>query len=491
MDPLVIQVPDDLTPAAFEQIVFTDRQITLDPGLLESLDGTRRQVLARLSHAGPVYGINTGMGYLAGVRLSESEQQSHQRNLLLGRAVGGPPYLDPTEVRAIVLARLAGFLRGYAGVTPQLCQFIAERLNDHFVPAIPREGIGCAGEIIPLSHAFQTFIGVGSVLAADGTVIDAAAALAQRQVTPYEPATKEGIALLAGAPGALGLAAVHAHAGRVLARQLLTAAACAIDAIRAPLMAYDPRVARLANDPVMDRILGQLARLLAGADGERRATQAPVSFRVIPQVLAHVERSIRRLEEDIQRTLAASDDSPAFIDDDFVTTGNFHAIGLAAGMDAVALALVQAGELAAQHIHRLLDSRFSGLPDQLTKQPGPRAGLVVVQKRVVGTIHELRRLVIPASVGVMDTSLGQEDVMTFGFEAAEKLRRIEALVQEVVACELLTAHQALALGARKVAVGLSHQLALIRNTVQPVEEDRPLGADIGMLIELLDQGAFA
>jgi len=219
-------------------------------------------VLARLASAGAVYGVNTGMGYLAGVSLSESEQAAHQHNLLLGRAVGGPPYLDPVEVRAILLARLAGFLRGHAGVSPQLCQFLVDRLNDQFLPAIPRQSIGCAGEIIPLAHAFQTFIGVGSVLTTEGMVEEAAAALAKRQVAPYQLGTKEGIALLAGAPGALGLAVVRRQAAGVLAGQLLIAAACAIDAVGAPLTPYAESVGRLANDPVLGQVLGHLLSLI-------------------------------------------------------------------------------------------------------------------------------------------------------------------------------------------------------------------------------------
>jgi len=213
---------------------------------------------------------------------------------------------------------------------------------------------------------------------------------------------------------------VRRRSARGLAGQLLTAAACAIDALRAPLSPYSSKIAQLAQDPDMERVQHRLGALLAGSKPDHTRVQAPVSFRVIPQVLTHLERTIGRLEEDVRRTLRASDDSPAFVDGEFVTSGNFHAIGLAAGMDALAMALVQAAELAAQHIHRLLDHRFSGLPDQLAGRPGPHAGLIVVHKRAVGTLNEVRRLAMPASVGLMDTSLGQEDAMTFAYEAAEK-----------------------------------------------------------------------
>jgi histidine ammonia-lyase len=166
-----------------------------------------------------------------------------------------------------------------------------------------------------------------------------------------------------------------------------------------------------------------------------------VSFRVTPQVHAQLARTLGRLDEDVRRALAAVTDSPAVVGGLVVAGGGFHDLGLAAGMDTLAVALVQAGELAGQRLHRLLDGRFSGLPDQLTPTPGPRAGLAVVHERAVGALNEARRLAAPASVGLADTSLGQEDATTFAPEAAEKLRQVEELARELAVCELLAARQ--------------------------------------------------
>lgn len=441
--------------------------------------------------AGPVYAVNTGAGYLAGTPLTDEEQRTHQRDLLLGRAVGGPPYLDRTEARAVLAIRLARFLRGHAGVSSGLVRYLADRLADDFVPAIPRRGIGCAGEVIPLSHAFQTFLGVGHVLEADGRAVDAADALAARGARPYEPQPKEGIALLAGAPGTLALSIARRRSVSVLTDQLLVAAACAVDAAQAPLAPYDGRVADLAGDSVLSGVLGRLRALLGDSAGDRGGPQAPVSFRVVPQVSAQLVRVLDRFRDDCERVLGGADDSPAFSGGEFVSTGGFHAIELASALDHLGIVLVQAAETAAQHTHRLLDSRFTGLPDQLTPRPGPRCGLVVVQKRAAGAVNELRRLAVPASVGVIDTSLGQEDAMTFAFEAAEKLRRIEELVREVVACVLLTARQAWALRTDAApAAGLSSVAEHLFRRVAPVEEDRALGGDIDGLVAALDAGEF-
>jgi histidine ammonia-lyase len=187
-------------------------------------------------------------------------------------------------------------------------------------------------------------------------------------------------------------------------------------------------------------------------------------------VLAHVRRAVARLGEDAARSLAGADDSPVLIDGRFTSTGAFHEIELAAAMDTVTAALARAAETAVQRVHRMMDGRVTRLPDQLTPAPGPRCGLVVLHKRAVGAVADLRRLALPVSLGVADTSLGQEDVQTFGFAAAESLRRAGDLALEVLAIELLTARQAWALRGRAPAPGLA---------------DRPLGPDVDRVVDLL------
>jgi histidine ammonia-lyase len=479
----------DLTREAVEAVAWDGRRLALAPGALERVAAGRARLLELLAGGARVYGVNTGTGYLAGVELDEAALAGQQRNLLLGRAVGGPPWLPVEEARALLVARLGNLLSGYAGVTPELCGFLVERVNDGFTPAVPRRAVGCAGEVIPLAHAFQTFLGVGRVLRPDGGLEAAGAALAGRGASPYRLQAKEGIALLAGAPAAAAMALARLRAGNRLAGQLLAATAAAVDALRAPPDAYDEAVGLLAGDPQLSSVLARLRQKLEGSGepGEARALQAPVSFRVAPQVLAHLERTLGRLDGDVRRALAAVTDSPAVLDGRTVAGGGFHAVDLAAGMDAVAVALVQAAELAGQRLHRLLDGRFSGLPDQLTPQPGPRVGLVVVHKRAVGALNELRRLAAPASVGLADTSLGQEDAASFAPEAAEKLRRVEQLVREVVAGELLAARQAWWLRRTEPAAGLRGLAGRLAELVAPVDQDRPLGEDLQTLVGALER----
>ncbi|MBA2274745.1 MAG: aromatic amino acid lyase [Actinobacteria bacterium] len=483
---ITIRAMSDVTTAVVEQVAWQHERIVLDPELLALVQSRRAEMLAALLSGERVYGVNTGTGYLAGADVGEADLLHHQRNLLLGRAVGSPPWLSSEVARAVLVARLTGFISGHAGVTPELCLFLADRLNDDFVPAIPRHSVGSSGEVLPLAHAFQTFIGAGHVLAPDGSTVTAEQALAQRNVAPYEPQAKEGIALLAGAPAAIALALAGRRDGHRLSETAQLIAAAAIDALQAPLDPYHPALGELTDDPLMTVVLDRLALLLQGSS---RATalsiQAPVSYRVIPQVLVHLVRALSRLEADTARALASADDSPVFTHGRFLSNGSFHAVELAAGLDSLGLALVRVAELSGQRTHRLLDHRFSGLPDQLAGAPGHSCGLVVVQKRVLGCLNELRRLGTPASIGIGDTSLGQEDAMTFSFESAAAYQRITALVVEVFACELLVIRQAWALRGLTPPPGLRPLAARLAKLVEPVVQDRPLGPDVDRLIALL------
>jgi histidine ammonia-lyase len=427
----------------------------------------------------PVYGVNTGMGRLAGVALDARQQVEHQRNLLIGRAVGGPPWLPPEDVRALFVLRLRDFLRPWSGVSPDLVRFLVDRLNDGFTPAVPRTGLGSSGEIIPLSHAFQTFLGIGTVLE-DGVETPAAEALAKRGVTPYVLGPKEGASLLQGSP----LAVVHAQRGWADARRLIRlqtlTEAVAIDVLGAPREVFSPVMA--GGDDHLRTLLVELNELAGGGPVRPDVVQAPLSVRVAPRALAHADRVVADLRETWLRWESMPGDSPSFVDGEFVPGTGYHAVDLGLRMDAVTAALVHLGEVSVQRTHRLLDERFSGLPPQLTADPGPRAGLVPLHKRAAGELHALRRLAAPATLGSIDTSAGQEDVQAFAWAAGEQLRSAAAHLFAITACELVTGSQARYLAGGEGAAALRGSYEWVRSVVPPLDEDRPLGPEVERLI---------
>jgi histidine ammonia-lyase len=432
-----------------------------------------------LRQGAPVYGVNTGMGALSGIRLTEQQQRSHQRNLLLARATGGPPWLDPAEVRALIAVRLRTFLSGDAGVSEDLCQRLADLLDEGIIPAVPRDGSGSAGEIIPLAHAFGPLAGIGQVLGADGATHPAAAALRERGLEVFTLGPKEGIALLAGVPGATALSVLRAAEAGTLAHRMEAAAALSIVAARAPADPYQPECAR--GDDVLGRVLGRIRQAI-GTVAEPGHLQAATSFRVAGPVLAHLLRAREGLVAAAGRALDGVTDSPAFLAGRFVGTAGFHGIDLSACCDQLTAALTHAAEVSAARIHRLLDPAVTGLPAQLARTPGPDTGLVTVHKRAVGEVHAMRRLTLPAAVGLIETSAGQEDVQSFTWEAAESLRQALHRAAAVTACELLTAYQAIALSGRPGPAGCQDVLAMLAAVIGPIEKDRLFGADIGRLI---------
>ncbi len=447
--------------------------LEIDPALLTRLGENRARVLAALDDR-PVYGVNTGMGRLAGVALGTPE--GHQRNLLIGRAVGGPPWLSAEEVRRLLLVRLRDLLAPEAGASPELVTFLVDRLNEGFTPAVPRTGLGSAGEIIPLAHAFQTFLGVGTVLV-DGVETPASEVLEK----PYELGLKEGATLIQGSPLAETLAAFALAEVRRLVESQTLAAAIAIDVLGAPQAIYRPSLA--GDDSVLRSVLAEVSALVRGSVERPEVVQAPVSVRVAPRAIAHLTRVADELDEVLRRSMPT--DSPAFLDGEFVTTTGFHAVELGLRMDAVTAALVHLGEIGVQRTHRLLDERFSGLPAQLAVDPGPQAGLVPLHKRAVGELHALRRLATPATLGSVDTSAGQEDVQAFAWAAGNQLRDACARMSAITACELITGSQARWLATGDGPPGLRAAYRRLRELVPPVVVDRPLGPEVTALISVL------
>ncbi|TVT10861.1 aromatic amino acid lyase [Amycolatopsis bartoniae] len=457
--------------------------VRLDEDLLDAVAAQRLIVLTALtSSERPVYGVNTGMGRLAGTTLTAAQQAEHQARLLVGRAVGGPPWLPAEDVRALFAVRLRGLLTPETGASADAVRFLADRLNDGFVPAVPATGSGAAGEIIPLSHAFQTFLGLGTML--DGST--AADALAARGAEPYRPGPKEGATFIQGTPIATAHGILRSRDTRQALELQTLAAALTIDALGAPRGLYRPDLA--GPDTVLASVLQRVAELTAGGT-ERGLVQAPVSVRVGPQALAHAHRVADELNDAAERRLATPTDSPAFLDDEFISTGGFHAVDLGLRLDAVTAALVHLGEIGVQRTHRLLDERFSGLPAQLTPEPGPHAGLAPLHKRAVGELHALRRLAAPAALGALDTSSGQEDVQVFALQAGEQLRAALGHLLVITASELITAHQAHVLRGGPGAPALRDVHRRLGELVPPLGEDRSLGPELTALVAALRSGS--
>jgi histidine ammonia-lyase len=398
-------------------------------------------------------------------------------------------------VRGAMLVRLAGFLSGYAGVSSQLCEFLAARLNDGWSPVVPSRGIASAGEVIALSHLFGTLAGEGLVVD-DGAQVPAPEALARRGVAAYEPGVKEGMALVNGAPLAPALAAWLAVRCRCLLDHATLAGALSAALADGSLRPYSRRIGRLKGDPGQQAVHARLAALHAGGEDWTDRPQPPVSLRVLPQVHGAVLDLLDLLDAQVARELRAVTDSPLYLDaeadepEGFYPSGNFHAEALAVRLDALAIGATQAGNLSEKRLLRLLDRRFSGLPDQLAHEPGHQTGLVLLHKSVIGLAVENRLHAAPASVHPFDASAGQEDFQAHAFLAADKLDRILDNLERMLAAELVAARQAHHLRGRRLAPALEAAVAQLARCVEPVGEDRPLSGDVESVRALIRSGAL-
>ena len=458
---MILERAEDLDRRAVVAVAHGE-PLELGPGLLAVLERSRATTLAALSDAGPVYGVSTGMGLQSHLAVGTEDQASYQSGLMLARAVGSEPWLDARSVRAAVATRLRTLLAPEAGVSPALAVAVAGLLDRDV--ALPAGGSGAAGEIVPLAHLGQALVDAGQ---------------------PLGP--KEGVALLQGVPVSTGRALLLAHDARVLSGQVLAVVAAEHALVRAPRDPWHPALSR--GDVLLDRV-DALLRELAGPEPASRMLQAPVSFRVADRAVVALLRAAGHLDAAAERALSGVTTSPALVDGRFLGTAGFDGFEVAAGLDALRVAAIHLAETGAARLHRMLDPRVTGLPAQLSPEPGRHTGLVAVHKRAVGRVHHLRRTAAPAAVGATETSLGQEDVQSFGLEAATALDDALAGLRDVTACELLAVHRATLLdpsrpqGSERLKMVLQQGFASLPTDTG----DRAFGRDVGVLVHDLGVG---
>ncbi len=491
---IVLDRHDALDLAAYRRVVEDGEAVELSDDARERVAAGRELLVGLLEGGARAYGVTTGLGYLHATDIETAERAALQRALVTARAAGiGVPF-PTTTVRGVMLLRLNAFLSGVVGVSGELCRFIGERLNDGWSPVVPRGPYGAAGEIGPLAHLFQTLVGEGHVREGGGER-PAAQALAVRGLAPFVLGAKEGLALVNGSPFATALGLELGGRFRALLDTATTTAALALALTDGSSRPYARRVGVLSRDPAQSRIHDRLTELLDGPDTLADLPQSPVSFRVVPQVHGAALDVVDRLEQQLERRLGAITDTPLVLstsDEEpagLYPTGGFHAASATLMLDTLGIAVAHVTNLVEKRLHRLLDSRFSGLPEQLAVQPGRHAGVISMHKAVVGLAVETRLLASPASVHALDTSTGQEDVQAFTFLVAERLERSLDALEAALAYELVALRQAAFVRERPVsAPALVTILDRLSERLEPVADDRTLSPDVERARTLVRSG---
>ncbi len=449
--------------------------------------GASRDVVENVLRAGhSVYGVNTGFGELAMVRIADDRLMELQVNLLRSHAVGSGEPLPREAVRAMLLLRAASLARGYSGVRVEVVERLVSLLNADVTPVVPSRGsLGASGDLIPLAHMALVLIGEGEADVA-GERMSGGEALTRASLEPLTLREKEGLALINGTQFMCAIGALLVHDAAALVDSAEAAAAMSVEALKGSHAPFDRAIQDIRPHPGQQRTAERMRALLTDSAIEQshaacEKVQDLYSLRCIPQVLGAVRDVIEFARGAIEREIDAVTDNPLCFPTDgrILSGGNFHGEILAFALDACAMALAEVASIAERRIYRLLDPRGSGLPPFLAHDPGVNSGLMITQYLAAALVAENRVLAHPASVDSIPTSAGQEDHVSMGATAALKARQILENATRVVAIEFLCAaqgvehHAPLAPGR-----GVREVLALVREVSERVTGDRSLAADV-------------
>ncbi len=474
----------------------------LAPDAVVALGRSRRVIEDAVARGETMYGINTGFGKLANIRIGAASLDQLQANLIRSHAAGvGPPF--PAEVvRAMMLLRANVLLRPTSGVRPALAEALIRLLNSGIVPVVPEQGsVGASGDLAPLSHLALALMGEGTVIAA-GAVGPAGPALKAAGLAPFRFGPKEGLAFINGTQAQTALLALLVHDAQVLWRTAVGAAAMSLEALTGTPTPLDARIHEARPHAGQLRAATLMRRLVQGSeireshrDNDPRVQDA-YSLRCSPQVLGAVADAIRFAAEVVEVELNASTDNPlVFENGDVLSGGNFHGQPVAQALDFLAIALTTLQALAERRVERLVNPDLSqGLPAFLTGDPGLRSGFMMVQITAASLVAESRSIAYPASIGSIPTDANQEDFVPMGMAAAYKAKRILGNAALVVAAELMCGAQGLDfLAPLKAGHGVRDLHEKVRDPgfgVATLAEDRPPGPDLEQLAAGVLAGRF-
>jgi histidine ammonia-lyase len=449
----------------------------------------------------PAYGISTGFGSLARTPIPAERREELQRALIRSHAAGLGPPVEREVVRAMMLLRARSLAMGYSGARPEVSELILNLLNAGITPIVPEHGsLGASGDLAPLAHCGLALIGEGDVTDANGRQRPAAEALAEAGIEPLTLRAKEGLALINGTDGVLGMLILAVFDLGSLLRAADVTAAMSVEALLGTDRAFAEDLIALRPQPGQADSAANLRRLLAGSpivashryDDPR--VQDAYSLRCAPQVNGAARDAVAYAEQVAEQELRSAIDNPMVLPDGRVEScGNFHGAPLALACDLLAIAIADTGAIAERRTDRLLDAnRSEGLPPFLAEDPGVDSGLMLAQYAQAAMVAENRRLAAPASVDSLPTSAMQEDHVSMGWGAARKLRAALDNLRRILAVEAACAARALELRAPlEPGAGTDAALVAIRSAGVPGPgPDRHLAPELEAAARLITAGGL-
>ena len=489
-----------LSPRDVLAVARDGAEVTLAPAARAAMEASA-EVVSRLgAQSEPAYGVSTGFGSLANVSIPPERRDELQRALVRSHAAGMGPPVEPEVVRAMMLLRARTLAMGCSGARPAVAEAMLALLNAGVVPVVPEHGsLGASGDLAPLAHCALVLIGEGEVIGPQGEPAPAGPALNEAGVEPLTLSAKEGLALINGTDGMLGMLLLALHDFGRLLRVADITAAMSVEALlgtdrafAADLIALRPQPGQAASAENLRRLLADSPIVASHRFGDDRVQDA-YSLRCATQVNGAARDALAHAEAVAAAELVSAIDNPMVLPDGRVEScGNFHGAPLAFALDFLAIAVAEVGAIAERRTDRLLDAaRSAGLPPFLTPDPGVNSGLMLAQYTQAALVAENRRLAAPASVGSLPTSAMQEDHVSMGWGAARKLRTALRNLSRILAVELACAAHGLDLRAPlRPGPGGEAALGAVRARIDGPGPDRRLAPDLEAADELVMAGAL-
>jgi histidine ammonia-lyase len=495
---------NDLTFEQLYAVALGGEKVSLAPAAVERMNASRAVVERLVASGQTAYGINTGFGKLASVRISTEQVRQLQVNLVRSHACGVGAPLSEAETRAMMLLRANALAKGLSGIRPQIVQTLCSMLNAKLHPVIPSQGsVGASGDLAPLAHLAQMVIGEGRA-SLQGEILAGGDAMRRVGVAPVALEAKEGLSLLNGTQGMLALLSLALRDADVLADTADVAAALSLDALRGSPGAFDARIMHARAYTGAATTARNLAHLNEGSqirESHRSADKDPrvqdaYSLRCTPQVHGAVRDSLAQAREMAAVELNSATDNPlVFARDgagDVISGGNFHGQPLAMAADQVAIALATLGGISERRIEQMTNPLTSMLPAFLTPEPGLNSGFMIAQVTAAALTSENKALATPHSVDSISTSGNQEDYVSMGMSGARRLERMLTNLRHTLAIELLCGCQGIDLLAPLQTGTLANRAReAVRTKSAKVVEDRPLGEEIEAVSALVANGTFS
>jgi histidine ammonia-lyase len=489
---------EPLSLEALRQVWSGSVRVTIGDRAREAVAAAQATISNVLASGDQVYGVNTGFGLLANVRVSDDDLGHLQENLVRSHSVGVGPLIEDDVVRLIMVTKIKALVQGYSGVRAELVDMLCELVNHDIYPAIPSKGsVGASGDLAPLAHMASVLIGEGSARV-NGIEMPATEALQAAGLAPIKLGPKEGLALLNGTQVSTALALAAAFRTENLLAAAVTAGALSTDAVQGSDSPFDERIQAIRGHRGQADVAALLRNLLANS--EIRAShvdcdrvQDPYSIRCQPQVVGACADVLRSVCDVLQVEANAVTDNPLIFSETgkVLSGGNFHAEPVAFAADHLALAIAELGSLSERRIALLMDVNLSGLPAFLIKGSGLNSGFMIVQVSAAALASENKALAHPASVDSIPTSANQEDHVSMATFAANRLHAMIDNVNNIVAIEFLCAAQGVEFHhpCRSSKV-LEQSFEKIRELSPTLDKDRSLKPDIDAVSSLINGGYF-